>query len=881
MKTLTHNPLHPEDGNQSETPLQRFLGKPIQLNWELLLYALILCLALFSRFHILGARVMSHDESLHTYYSFLFYERGDFTHTPLMHGPLLFEANALIYALFGDNDFTARLYPALLGVLLVLSPALFRRWLGRYAALLASLFLLISPLMLYYNRYIRHDTPILLFVMLLIWSALMYMDGPANQRGRARWLYSLGIWLLLCFASKENTFIYIGIIGSFFTLYWLCRLAQRYRWQGSGRRFAFSFRRREQEISLRRPFELLLIGILLGGLLAIIMTGIFSVALHGKLSFSARVDAIASGFGQIFSPAPEPLLDDGSLDQFRQDQQQREQKDFLIFIFWSLILALATLVIFFGAVLRSFHYRSLPWREILAILLIAALICGILLVLESRSLAAHPEALPDTSVEGYRYPLNILPFYLAWALVILVAVGMWQLKKRGFWDAMREFPEFDVLIVLGTLTLPWVSAVLITAMGPGFTYGEHINGAILTDIARASLESIRAILPINFPGYDEASQAFSGNTHYWQVALSLLPILPFFIISAAVGLAWHRRRWLILAALYFSLYTVIFTSIFTNSAGMGSGFVSSLGYWLGQQGVRRGSQPQYYYTGFILPLYEYLHIIGALLAMIAGLARFWRRRSEMNGAGDAVIKRLPLSLFFAWWAILALFGYTMAGEKMPWLGMHMVLPMMLMSALFMGRVLSEIRWREFMSAGWITLLLAPGICWGGWRIVGPILRGEGPLGGLTSQNLRHTTLWIGALVFTVALCWLILRARRRQNFRQLGHASLLAGFIILSLITARTAFAASFIHYDLREPLVYAHSAPQVKYVLELLDELSERSENDRSMRIAYGGQGVSWPMEWYMREYPNSLYLGVEPDIASIQSEKSAIARHQSAQFL
>lgn len=33
-----------------------------------------------------------------------------------------------MYALFGDNDFVARIYPAALGVIMVMMPFLFRRW---------------------------------------------------------------------------------------------------------------------------------------------------------------------------------------------------------------------------------------------------------------------------------------------------------------------------------------------------------------------------------------------------------------------------------------------------------------------------------------------------------------------------------------------------------------------------------------------------------------------------------------------------------------------------------------------------------------------------------------------------------------------------------
>jgi pimeloyl-ACP methyl ester carboxylesterase len=60
--------------------------------------------------------LMSHDESLHTTYSFNLYKKGDFQHTPLMHGPVLFHMTALMYFFFGDSDFSARLYPAIMGV---------------------------------------------------------------------------------------------------------------------------------------------------------------------------------------------------------------------------------------------------------------------------------------------------------------------------------------------------------------------------------------------------------------------------------------------------------------------------------------------------------------------------------------------------------------------------------------------------------------------------------------------------------------------------------------------------------------------------------------------------------------------------------------------
>ncbi len=38
---------------------------------------------------------MSHDESLHTVYSFQFYDGRGYQHQPMMHGPLKFILNAV------------------------------------------------------------------------------------------------------------------------------------------------------------------------------------------------------------------------------------------------------------------------------------------------------------------------------------------------------------------------------------------------------------------------------------------------------------------------------------------------------------------------------------------------------------------------------------------------------------------------------------------------------------------------------------------------------------------------------------------------------------------------------------------------------------------
>ena len=79
---------------------------------EAAIFAGIILLAIVTRFYDLGTRVMSHDESLHTYFSWLLYRGQGYQHTPMMHGPWQFHLIALSYFLFGASDFTARVKPS-------------------------------------------------------------------------------------------------------------------------------------------------------------------------------------------------------------------------------------------------------------------------------------------------------------------------------------------------------------------------------------------------------------------------------------------------------------------------------------------------------------------------------------------------------------------------------------------------------------------------------------------------------------------------------------------------------------------------------------------------------------------------------------------------
>lgn len=756
--------LNPTAQNDGPPVLEKALQRLYTLNFETIAYVIIFAVAVISRFWDVGARVMSHDESLHTYYSWKLYDAGDFQHTPLMHGPVIFHMVAFFYWLFGPSDFSARVYPAVLGVLLVMFPLLFKRWIGKTGAIITSIGLIISPMILFHSRYIREDIPSVFFTLVMFYGIMQYIDGEKPRR--PVWLAVIGGGMLLSLASKEVAFMYIAIIGSFFTLYWILRIIQD-----------LNFRRQipvddvyvpnptigdEQEVVKATPVEtptplwqllfghmvtLAFAGIL--GYLAGHLLGIFTEALQpgnlllGPLSltqgrfftlvFAAVFFILAELFGptrgllvlflgrgaRLVKTRPEPnvaqmvvnLLADARstiilitaglviggvsalwafsildiikpetvFEEFTFAQQIQEQAATnpniinelpgpgqkmeaidvrvnetelghaatwllvpigVICFLTILIAALKTptslrftpgdaAVVIGGVVLNiivlflnvvgpdfglpkaalwillpidllvvAFLLRP-PWEDVLIIFLVATIFFGVLLVAERRSLkteeevqqsqfAADPNA-ADVQQDVQHH--NKYIWYSWLAGTIITAAVLLTRMFTNWWDFLNRQPVFDVLIVIGTLAFPWLAAF------PLFWAGYTLDAAPLPD------DTFKA---------------------------AILVVIPFFLVSASVGLAWNYRLWPIPLAVFGLLFVVFFTTFFTNGNGVGTGLIGSLGYWLEQQGVRRGSQPQYYYTFLEIPVYEFLPTIIASIAGFAGLSGLFEFRQKAN-----------------------------------------------------------------------------------------------------------------------------------------------------------------------------------------------------------------------------------------------------------
>ncbi len=143
------------------------------------------------------------------------------------------------------------------------------------------------------------------------------------------------------------------------------------------------------------------------------------------------------------------------------------------------------------------------------------------------------------------------------------------------------------------------------------------------------------------------------------------------LLDTLLTMPWTHWFFAVLSA--WAIFLVLFTVLFTNIRnGIGDGIWQGLYYWVQQQQVARGGQPWYYYL-LLIPLYEQIGVVFGLVGVIRCLLRPTRFR-----------------LFLVYWCVGNLFIYSWASEKMPWLMIHITMPMMLLAAIGMEPVVLSI-----------------------------------------------------------------------------------------------------------------------------------------------------------------------------------------------
>jgi predicted membrane-bound mannosyltransferase/DNA-binding beta-propeller fold protein YncE len=373
--------------------------------------------------------------------------------------------------------------------------------------------------------------------------------------------------------------------------------------------------------------------------------------------------------------------------------------------------------------------------------------------------------------------------------------------------ALRGERSLDLFLLIGALTIPLSAAVPMRLVGidPQTDVGAGLAAWLWIFLPAMTALSllIYHLLP------DRRGRIVQP---FVLLALGLLGMavpgldtpqffIIYFLIAAAVtlGVLWDPKWWSILATIFFGIYIIFFTTLFTNWNGLADGVFKFLAYWVSVQ-LREGHlvyEPWYYYLLIEIPIYEYLPAIGAILALILCIAR----GAWMTTGGKPFEKPVE------------------SPDESPEHPVP-VMPLFLFWAVFNLAIFSYASEKMPQQT---MLIAAPMILATAWGIGYLVEARHGPF-------LRSARKWI----FVV--------------------------FAGLAFLTARTAYTAAFINYDLPfEYMAYAHGAPGPKIVLEEIEKLSRLTTGGTDLVVAYDND-VRYPYWWYMRHYKNKIDFDVNP---------------------
>lgn len=334
------------------------------------------------------------------------------------------------------------------------------------------------------------------------------------------------------------------------------------------------------------------------------------------------------------------------------------------------------------------------------------------------------------------------------------------------------------------------------------------------------------------------------------------------------------------ALLALFIFFSLFTTLFTNLNGIATSTYATNGtllYWLGQHDVQRGEQPWFYFITEAVQ-YEWLAIAFSLAGLLLLGVTLVRRLIARDFTYDP---HILFRFLIAFWLVFMLAVLSWAGEKMPWLLMHIVLP----AALLGGTVVQDVaesatvwyRQRQVSDGGRLSLAATP-------MILAVMLTGLAGAFFLKAANLtqggfgldlnaqarsvpddRLDSWWVLAVPITLSLLsigavWLA------SGFRASVYGTMAGVMIIMLLFQIHVSFRMSFLEGDVAvDTLIYNTVGSDAKMIVDDVVATSELYLGDDSVSVSNDGC-TNWPLEWYFKDMPNHRFMAsVSGDAANL----------------
>ncbi|MFQ5873128.1 MAG: flippase activity-associated protein Agl23, partial [Dehalococcoidia bacterium] len=671
-------------------------------SWEVVFYLALVAVAGLMRFWDLGTRAMHHDESLHAFFSMNLL--GGFRHNPLMHGPLQFFGINAFSNVFGWSEVAARALAATLGTALVGMPFFLRGYMGRWGSMAASVLIAFSPTLLYFSRFARNDILMAVWTLALIICIWKYLD-----QGKARYLYLGAAFLSLSFATKENSYFTVIILVSFLFLLWL-RQPFRSEVGEEGNRpsvglvplgLYHAYGRATRVLGKLGPYlvpSTLLFAIAAGWVLSAILWSLDIYDIFGRVDLTFSLASLGAGVGLYIAVLPwVPALKrpigslTGRLDRWWQRAPYTGRlRTFLR-----------------DGSLTGFSRPGAYWLLLLllAVPLAAAAVgflqgpLGLTLVNPNSLNGSNPDnkpGFPDGAPVG-DVSLAVAVAVVIYLLVFTLALGLkWNWRRfllSGviFWGIFALFyttlftnPGQGLGSGLWQSLGYWIAQQDVRRGGqPWYYYG----------ILSAAYEFLPLLLVLGGGAWYLATRGKGRDGTFWLVqgflaSISLLLLLSTFWMPTSTGYQlFIGGVFLAAAASLIAWYVVYIDQSFLRSRLVIADvalIVLLLLNWVLPRIVATWDPPVF--------------------------SQIWDARNPLVAVvlGISIVlitfKSLSIEDRFTWflvyWLGLSLVLYGLAAEKMPWLMVHIALPLAILGGKSLGRLVERVRWRPQPNLGW-------------------------------------------------------------------------------------------------------------------------------------------------------------------------------------
>jgi uncharacterized protein (TIGR03663 family) len=276
------------------------------------------------------------------------------------------------------------------------------------------------------------------------------------------------------------------------------------------------------------------------------------------------------------------------------------------------------------------------------------------------------------------------------------------------------------------------------------------------------------------------------------------------LLDTILTMPW--THWFLALLCGWTIFLLLFSVLLTNVAGgIGDGIWQGLYYWLQQQQVARGNQPWYYYL-MLIPLYEQIGVVFGIIGILRCIAKPTRIR-----------------LFLVYWFIGNLFLYSWAAEKMPWLMIHLTMPLMLLGAIGLEPVVVTcINLAKNLFARFASLKTQ--VSSNGENI---------PVQGYPQARKK-----VGVFAGSVSILGVIMA-------------------VLLLLPTLHNMYEVSYVHAadGPHEMMVYVQTTTDVNVIMSRVDALDQKLYGGKHQMPIGLTSDATWPFAWYVRDYPNVCF--------------------------